>query len=97
VGDEGSTRIQSDFTADRDLIRSLDVGQACYIRRRSAVYVQVARPRPSPLSLPAACGPGGAGSVPAPGEALTQPIPVAVPGGAGGLDDVLGPAAWEAW
>jgi hypothetical protein len=53
-GDEGTTRIQNAWTADPDLIRSLDVGQACYIRRKSAVYLQVARPRPSPLPLPAA-------------------------------------------
>ena len=44
-GDEGTARIQRAFTADPDLIRSLGVGQACYIRRKSAVYIQLARAR----------------------------------------------------
>jgi hypothetical protein len=102
-GDEGTTRIQRAFTADPDLIRSLDVGQACYIRRKSAVFIQLARARPSPLPLPAA---GSAGAPPprpanrrrrpagyaGPGPA-TQPVPVIVPEGPGGLDDVLGPAS----
>ncbi len=99
-GDEGTTRIQRAFTADPDLIRALEVGQVCYIRRKSAVYVQVARPKSSPLPLPAARRPGGAGTVPAPGgesEPVTQPLAVAVPAAGVGLDDVLGPAAWEAW
>jgi hypothetical protein len=101
-GDEGTTRIQHAFTVDPDIIRSLDVGLACYIRRKSAVYLQVARPRPSPLSLPAA----RAARVPSPRPAsggrprhhddgpVTEPFPVIVPGrgdGAAGLDDVLGP------
>jgi len=101
-GDEGTTRIQRAFTADPDLIRSLDVGQACYIRRKSAVYVQVARPRPSPLSLPAASRPARPVTVPPPRHArhggpgpATEPLPAVLPGapeGPGGLDDVLGPA-----
>jgi hypothetical protein len=53
-GDEGTSRIQHAWTADPNLIRRLGTGQACYIHRGSATYVQVARPRPSPLSLPAA-------------------------------------------
>ena len=35
------------------LIRRLDVGQACYIHRGAATFVQVARPKPSPLTLAA--------------------------------------------
>jgi hypothetical protein len=106
-GDEGTTRIQNAWIADPDLIRALDTGQACYIRRKSAVYVQVARPKPSPLSLPAGshCRPVGHAAVPpartAPGGTargdgpVTVPFPRVVPGGAdppGGLEDVLGPA-----
>ena len=53
-GDEGTTRAQHAWVADPDLIRTLEAGQACYIRRGGATFVQVARPKPSPLSLPAA-------------------------------------------
>lgn len=49
--------MQHAWTADPDLIRSLDVGQACYICRGGATFVQVARPELSPLSLPAARSP----------------------------------------
>jgi len=93
-GQEGTTRIQHAWTADPDLIRTLDTGQACYIRRGTAVYIQVARPRPALLPLPAA----RATVVPPPrahratrppaGEHPTQPLP-ARPGGR--LEDVLGP------
>ena len=50
-GDEGTTRIQHAWTADPDLIRRLRTGQACYISHGTATFVQVARPRPSPLTL----------------------------------------------
>jgi hypothetical protein len=50
-GDEGTTREQHAWTADPDLIRRLDVGQACYLHRGAATFVQVARPKPSPLTL----------------------------------------------
>jgi hypothetical protein len=50
-GDEGTTREQHAWTADPDLIRRLDTGQACYIHRGGATFVQVARPRTSPLAL----------------------------------------------
>ena len=53
-GEEGTTRTQHAWIADPDLIRTLDTGQACYIHRGGATFVQVARPKPSPLSLPAA-------------------------------------------
>src|SRR5207247_9570739 len=47
-GDEGTTREQRARTADPDLVRRLDVGQACYIHRGAATFVHVARPRPPP-------------------------------------------------
>jgi hypothetical protein len=50
-GDEGTTRLQHAWTADPDLIRRLTTGQACYISHGTATYIQVARPRPSPLTL----------------------------------------------
>jgi hypothetical protein len=59
-GDEGTTREQRAWTTDPDIIRRLTVGQACYIQAGAATYVQVARPRPSPLTLlppPRAPGP----------------------------------------
>jgi hypothetical protein len=95
-GDEGTTRIQHAWTADPGLIRTLNVGQACYIHRGSATFVQVARPRPSPLPLPGARARGR--TVP-PGSVAhgkwqhddgppTEPMPVPAEGM---LDDVLGP------
>ena len=78
-GDEGTTREQRAWTADPDLIRRLDVGQACYIRRGGATFVQVARPKPSPLALlppPAPGPPPAAARTPA----RTRPWPVALPG-----------------
>jgi hypothetical protein len=50
-GDEGTTRLQHAWTADPDLIRRLTTGQACYLSHGSATFVQVARPKPSPLTL----------------------------------------------
>ena len=50
-GDEGSTRLQHAWTADPDLIRRMTTGQACYISHGTATFVQVARPKPSPLTL----------------------------------------------
>ena len=78
-GDEGTTRIQHAWTADPDLIRPLDTGQACYIHRGTATFVQVARPKPSPLSLPAAAvrplivPPARDGGQPAPGRSAYCP------------------------
>jgi hypothetical protein len=66
-GDEGTTREQRAWTADPDLIRRLDVGQACYIHRGAATFVQVARPKPSPLTL-----------LPPPADEL-PPVPVPEP------------------
>ena len=86
-GDEGTTREQRAWTADPDLIRRLDIGQACYIHRGAATFVQVARPKPSPLTLlpPPAAEPPPV-QLPAPRHE-SAPGPVAVPGhpGPGGL------------
>jgi hypothetical protein len=64
-GDESTTREQRAWTADPDLIRRLDTGQACYLRRGGATFLQVARPKPSPLTL-----------LPPPAD---QPPPIPVP------------------
>jgi hypothetical protein len=53
-GDEGITRAQHAWTADPDIIRRLETGQACYLHRGGATFVQDARPTPSPLTLTAA-------------------------------------------
>ncbi len=86
-GDEGSTRLQHTWTADPDLIRRLGVGQACYISHGTATYVQVARPRPSPLTLLPAQIP----VPPVPGSprpaGQEQPQPAAT------FDDLFGPGA----
>ena len=89
-GDEGTTREQRAWTADPDLVRRLDVGQACYIQRGAATFVQVARPKPSPLTLlppPAAPGPA---RVPEPRQ---EAAPTGWPAQPSGLDDVFGPGA----
>ena len=94
-GDEGLTREQRAWVADPDLIRHLDVGQACYIHGGKATFVQVARPTPSPLSLMAA---RASVVLPMPrrpeAEAEAEPAPEARPVPAG-VDDVIGPeGAW---
>ncbi len=96
-GDEGTSRIQHAWTADPNLIRHLDTGQACYIHRGTATYVHVARAKPSPLSLPAARRPARPPVLIPPArtgdrqpgydpDPPTVPLPVIA-----GLDDVLGP------
>jgi hypothetical protein len=101
-GDEGTTREQRAWIADPELIRRLQVGQACYIHRGAATFVQVARPKASPLSLPAAQAPvvlpaprreSGPAAVPTTGPATgptTEPATGPVPPS---LDDILGPGA----
>jgi hypothetical protein len=90
-GDEGTTRQQRAPTADPDLIRRLEVGQACYIHRGAATFVQVARPKPSPLTLlppPALADP-----VPHVPEPRHETEPAAWPTSRD-LDDIFGP--WTA-
>jgi len=93
-GDEGTTREQHAWTADPDLIRRLEVGQACYIHRGAATFVQVARPKPSPLTLlpPPAPEPPPV-EVPAPRHG-SEPGPAPWPGPDGaGIDDIFPGAA----
>ena len=89
-GDEGTTREQKAWTADPDLVRRLRVGQACYIHRGAATFVQVARPKPSPLTL-LPPPPQPPIELPAPRH---EPAPDPWPHAAAlGLDDVFGPGA----
>jgi hypothetical protein len=88
-GDEGTTREQRAWTADPDIIRRLDVGQACYIHHGAATFVQVARPKPSPLTLlPPAAVPEPSAWVPEPRH---EAEPAVWPEAAGSLDDIFGP------
>jgi hypothetical protein len=89
-GDEGTTREQRAWIADPELIRRMRTGQVCYIHRGAATFVQVARPRPSPLTVaPVPAEP--AVRLPAPRrEPAPEPAPMPVPAN---LDDVLGPGA----
>ena len=87
-GDGGTTRIQPAPAADPNLIRRLDIGQACYIHRGTATFVQVARPKPSPLTLLPPPAPPPA-QVPV---ARDEPAPGPWPPPAGlNLDDLFGP------
>jgi hypothetical protein len=91
-GDEGTTREQRAWVADPDLIRRLDVGQACYIHRGAATFIQVARPRPSPLTL---LPPPPAAEPPA---WVPEPRRETAPAARGAsarpdLDDIFGPGA----
>jgi hypothetical protein len=95
-GDEGTSRIQHAWTADPNLIRQLDTGQACYIHRGTATYIHAARAKPSPLSLSAARRPARPVLIPPAringnrqhdyDDPPTVPLPAVA-----GLDDVLGP------
>jgi hypothetical protein len=89
-GDEGTTREQRAWVADPELIRRLEVGQACYIHRGAASFVQVARPKASPLTLLPASGPAGPPArVPVPRrEPAAEPVLARLD-----LDDVFGPGA----
>ena len=91
-GDEGTTREQRAWTADPDLVRRLDVGQACFIHRGAATFVQVARPKPSPLTLlppPTSASRFPAAPVPEPGHEPSPPPPPSWPS-ADNLDDIFG-------
>jgi len=91
--DEGTTRIQRAATADPDLIRQLAVGQACYIQGGAATFVQVARPKASPLTLlpaPALAAAPVVG-VPEPRHEPDPMPPPAWPQRPASLDDAFGP------
>ena len=86
-GDEGTTREQRAWTADPDLIRRLEVGQACYIQRRRG-HLRAGRPaQASPLTLLPARRRRPGGRCPSP---AANPTPAAWPQPAS-LDDVFGP------
>jgi Helicase HerA, central domain len=87
-GDEGTTREQRAWVADPDIVRRLQVGQACYIHHGAATFVQVARPAASPLTLlpPPAPEPPRAAAP----EHRPEPAPPPWPP-ASGLDDIFGP------
>ena len=82
-GDEGTSRVQHAYVADPGIARRLATGQAGYITRGGCTWVQVARPKPSLLSLPAPP------PLPPPVIIPAAPEPVAAPG-LGALDDVFG-------
>jgi hypothetical protein len=88
-GDEGSSRVQHAWTADPGIARSLAVGQAGYLHAGGCTWVEVARPRPSPLRLPP----------PRPAPVVVIPPPAAQPYTgpavpvAAALDDVFGQPA----
>jgi hypothetical protein len=95
-GDEGTTREQRAWVADPDLIRRLDTGQACYIHRGAATFLQVARPKPSPLTL--LPPPAWPAQVPAPRRepdhhSEPAPTPGTWPAPPGGLEDFFRPGA----
>ena len=90
-GDEGTTRLQHAWTADPDLIRRMATGQACYISHGSATFVQVARPRPSPLTLLPAAPPARARRPGRPPPAARHPPSRLQPSAR--FDDHFGPGA----
>jgi hypothetical protein len=85
-GDEGSSRVQHAWTADPGIARRLQTGQAGYIRAGGCTWVQIARPRPSPLSI---TPPPPAQATPPP-HARQQPAPAVTAAPADDLDDVFG-------
>lgn len=65
-GDEGSSRVQHAWVADPGIARRLATGQAAYIHAGGCTWVQIARPKPSPLALAARpLAPGGPVIIPA--------------------------------
>jgi hypothetical protein len=96
-GDEGSSRVQHAWVADPGIARRLGIGQAAYIHAGGCTWVQIARPRPSPLALtgpaelpgpviiPALTGTGRDGDRPGPGRKRGRPAPIGAV-----LDDAFG-------
>jgi hypothetical protein len=86
-GDEGSSRVQHAWTADPGIARRLATGQAGFIHAGGCTWTQIARPRPSPLSIPPP-PPTVVTPPPAAGPAARQRP--AVTAAAGDLDEVFG-------
>ena len=86
--DEGSSRIQHAWTVDPAIARALDTGQAGFIHAGGCTWVQVARPRPSPLPLRPPPRPPVV-IIPPP---AAEPPAAPVTAGPVALDDVFGPA-----
>ena len=86
--DEGSSRIQRAWTVDPGIARALDTGQAGFIHAGGCTWVQVARPRPSPLPLRPPPRPPVV-IIPPP---AAEPPAAPVTAGPVALDDVFGPA-----
>jgi hypothetical protein len=73
---EGSSRVRQTPVVDPDLIRSLDVGQAAYIYRGGATFVQVKRLVAAPAALAGeAVPPPGAAGAAAAGAGEARPAP----------------------
>ncbi len=86
-GDEGSSRVQHAWTADPGIARRLATGQAAYIHAGGCTWVQIARPRPSPLALTGPAESPGRSSSPRQPQARARTVPV--PARTGG-----GPRPW---
>jgi hypothetical protein len=85
-GDEGTSRVQHAWTVDPGITRRLATGQAGYIHGGACTWVQIARPRPSPLSLPPPLPPPVI--LPAADDLGTAQQPAYIPPAA--LDDAFG-------
>jgi hypothetical protein len=82
--------VQHAWNVDPGIARALDIGQAGFIHGGGCTWVQVARPCPSPLPLPAP--PRSPVVLIPPPAAESQAAPPAAVLGPAGLDDVFGPA-----
>jgi hypothetical protein len=91
-GDEGTARVQHAWTVDPGIARRLYTGQAAYITRGGCTWVQIARPKPSPLSLLGSPPLPPPPVIPAAPEPAAQQEPVPLDGPAA-LDDVFGQEA----
>ena len=85
-GDEGSSRVQHAWTADPGIARRLTTGQAGFIHAGGCTWTQIARPRPSPLSIP----PPPAQVTPPPAAEPRARQKPAVAAASGDLDEVFG-------
>src|SRR5262249_5453709 len=87
-GDEGSSRIQHAWTADPDIARTLDVGQAGDLHAGGCTSGPIARPPPPPPPHPPT---PPSSPPPPPPPPQPHPAPAAVPGPTG-PDAGFGPA-----